>query len=199
MSSPKIPLIDNVFTIARALKILQDRHRGSGIRGGLADALVQYGFTSRDGGPMNKAIRSFHTQCLDNEDAIRKWWAKVPERAKRDWLSAKAIYTHWNKTRKPADEPHKPSPYAQMRATNIELQQQLHESIEENRELRRADDGGNLFTENSSAEHVIKSIGNLFRTSPTKIRTIATGLTKFAKDIEARIKVARPKGRKLPD
>jgi hypothetical protein len=153
--------IDNIFTIARALKILQDRHRGSGIRGGLADALVQYGFTSRDGGPMNKAIRSFHTQCLDNEDAIRKWWAEVPERAKRDWLSAKAIYTHWNKTRKPARTT--PSHWAQMRATN------------------------------SSAEHVIKSVGNLFRTSPKKLRAIATGLTKFAKDIEDLTKTARPK------
>jgi hypothetical protein len=80
-----------------------------------------------------------------------------------------------------------------MKATNVELQQQLHESIEENRELRRADDGGNLFTENSSAEHVVKSVGNLFRTSPAKLRAIATGLTKFAKDIEDLTKTARPK------
>jgi len=34
---------------------------------------------------------------------------------------------------------------------------------------------------------------------PAKIRTIATSLNNFAKDIEARIKVARPKGRKRPD
>jgi hypothetical protein len=87
----------------------------------------------------------------------------------------------------------RPSPYKQMQATNIELQEQLNQSRAENRELRIADDGGNLFTENLSAAHVIKSVGNLFRTSPAKLRAIATGLNAFAKDIEDLTKTARPK------
>ena len=105
--------IDNVFIIARALKILSDRHRNSGIQGGFADALVQYGFTARDGGPMNKAIRSHLKTLLENEQSVRAWWTKVPERTKRDWLSAKAIYTHWKTSQ---DPPRKPSPH--VAATN---------------------------------------------------------------------------------
>jgi hypothetical protein len=56
--------IDNVFEVARALKILQDRHQMLGVRGTLADALVQFGFTARDGGAMNKALISHHKQLL---------------------------------------------------------------------------------------------------------------------------------------
>jgi hypothetical protein len=118
--------IDNIFVIARSIKILHDRYHGSGIRGGFTDALVQYGFTARDGGPMNKAIRSHLSQLLAHEAEVRAWWEKVPERVKRDWLSAKAIHRHWTNSKKPADAPRKPSPYAA--ATNIELQEQLHKA-----------------------------------------------------------------------
>ena len=110
--------IDNVFVIARALKILHDRHHGSGIKGGFTDALV-YGFTARDGGPMNKAIVSHLGQLLAHEAEVRAWWGTVPERVKRDWLSAKAIHRHWT-TKKPAEAPRQPAPYAAaMTATNI--------------------------------------------------------------------------------
>ena len=95
--------IDNIFVIARSLKILHDRHHGSGVKGGFTDALVQYGFTARDGGPMNKAIVSHWANCSNTKPTVRAWWAKVPERTKRDWLSAKAIHSHWTNSRKPPD------------------------------------------------------------------------------------------------
>jgi hypothetical protein len=184
--------IDNIFTIARSLKILHDRHHGSGIRGGFTDALVQYGFTARDGGPMNKAIRSHLSQLLENEAAVRAWWEKVPQRMKRDWLSAKAIHNHWSKSRKPPDAPRKPSPYTAMKATNVELQEQLHKALVENK-LLRSDDGGNYFTAESAPDQIADSVANLLLASPGKIRAVATRLNVRAKEIEARLKRARPK------
>jgi hypothetical protein len=113
--------IDNVFEVARALKILQDRHQMLGVRGTLVDALVQFGFTSRDGGPMNKALISHHKQLLENEQAVRAWWAKLDERTKRDWFSAKAVYTHWTASLQPKAAPRQPTPQATRPSNDAEL------------------------------------------------------------------------------
>src|SRR5262249_19239829 len=96
-----IETIDTVFDLAKAIEILRRAHHNSGVQSGFADALVQYGFTARDGGPMNKAIRSHLKALHENEQQVGAWWASVPARSKRDWLSAKAIYTHWNASLKP--------------------------------------------------------------------------------------------------
>lgn len=187
-----VETIDTIFGWAKSIEILQKRFYSSGIQGAFADALVQYGFTSRDGGPMAKSIRSNLKNLLDNEQAVRTWWAKVPEKRKRDWISPRAIHRHWKESLRPADAPRKPSPYTQMRETNVELQEQLDKTLAENRELR-SDDGGNYFTADSSAEHIANSIVNLIRPSPSKMRDVARLLNKAAKDIETRIKTARPK------
>lgn len=94
--------IDNVFKIATAIDILQQRHYGSGVQGGFADALVQYGFTARDdNSPLDKGIRSNLKELLKHEKDVRAWWVKVPGNKKRDWLSARAIYRHWKQATKP--------------------------------------------------------------------------------------------------
>jgi hypothetical protein len=62
---------------------------------------------------MNKAIRSFHNSLLEHEAEVRGWWETVPERKKRDWLSAKAIYTHWDRSRRPPPPPSPPPPKPQ--------------------------------------------------------------------------------------
>ena len=90
----------------------------------------------------------------------------------------------------------KPSAFAQMKATNIELQEQLNKSLAENRDMRTANDGGNYFTADSSGEHIANSVANLLRTSPAKMREVARLLNKLAKEFEARIKIARPARRK---
>jgi hypothetical protein len=122
-----IQTIDTIFGWARAIEILRRAHSDRGIRGDFTDALVQYGFTARDGGPMNKAIRSHLKTLLENEQKVRAWWASVPERTKRDWLSAKAIYTHWKASLKPKD----PNTRAtqQERTTNIEPKTQPQEAL----------------------------------------------------------------------
>jgi hypothetical protein len=138
-----IDTIDTVFGIAKAIEILREAHANSGVQGSYADALTMYGFTARDGGPMNKAIRSHLKTLLENEAKVREWWGKVPERKKRDWLSAKAIYTNWKASLKPPVDPdaHKrPTPLQQVRATNIELQEQLHAANERAKATKPSDD-----------------------------------------------------------
>src|SRR5262249_50787209 len=98
-----VDTIDTLFKIANAIEILRKRYYGSGGQGDYTASLVQYGFTSRDGGPMQKSIRSNYKTLLDNEKDVRAWWEGVPERTKRDWLSARAIHRHWQRSRKPKD------------------------------------------------------------------------------------------------
>src|SRR5262249_14872553 len=120
--------IDNVFKIARALTVLQKRYHMSGVNVGLADALVQYGFTARDGGPMQKSIRSDYKALLDHEADVRAWWAKVPERRKRNWLSARAIHKNWKAAQRPDDAPKRQSALAKERERTQQLQEQLREA-----------------------------------------------------------------------
>ena len=119
--------IDNIFVIARAIETLRNRHYGMGMQGGFGDALVQYGFTTRDGEtPMDKGIRSNLKELLDNEQSVRNWWKAVPERKKRDWLSARAIHRNWKKDQAQPPDPNapvKPSPYTELKRTNVELQE----------------------------------------------------------------------------
>lgn len=164
--------IDNVFVIARSIEILRKRHLGSGIKGGFADALVQYGFTSRDGGPMNKAIRSFHKTLLDHEAEVRKWWDSVKEPKKRDWLSAKAICSHWKASTKhrDPDAPKKPSPLQQERTTNVFLQEELHKA---NEKLKTSDEG-DRFKPTDTADDIATVLVSMF--SPSKAESIARAL-----------------------
>jgi hypothetical protein len=180
--------IDNVFVIARALRILHARYRVSGVRGAFAQPLVQYGFTNREGGPMNKAIVSQHETLLVNEIKVRAWWKTVPERTKRDWLSAAAIYRHWMRSKKPPDAPRKPSAYAQIKATNIELQEQLHEA-----NVRLQADGNQFDLDKTGAETIGKIIARSWRQQPKRIETLISTPKAELTDIRALIRAARPK------
>ena len=69
---------------------------------------MQYGFTARDGSPMNKAVRSHLKTLLENEQSVRAWWETVrTTRQARDWLSASAIHKHWRASQRPP--PHRRS------------------------------------------------------------------------------------------
>jgi hypothetical protein len=196
-----VDTIDNAFAIGRALKILQDRHRGSGIRGGFPDALVQYGFTSRDGGPMSKSIVSAHTQCIDNEAAIRTWWDSVPERKKRLWLSAKAILTNWRAWKEKQERerdpnaPKKRSAWEEMKATNITLQEELQNSIDETKKLKMADGGSHFDLAGSNPDDVSRSIRDAWKTKLSWIERVIDNLTADLKELKALHKTARPKAK----
>jgi hypothetical protein len=136
-----INTIDSVFTIARGIETLRARHYGMGKQGGFGDALVQYGFTARDGEtPIDKGIRSNLKELLDNEKEVRAWWGQTPERKKRDWVSARAIYRHWKRSQdKPAPDPHAPprrNPVQELKATTIELQKQLATALKREPDVR---------------------------------------------------------------
>jgi len=100
---------DNVFVIARAIEVLQKRNYGKGVQGGFTIALVQCGFTSRDGmKPINPSIRNAYKGLLENETAVREWWdTQVPDDKKDLWLSARAIHRNWKASTKPK-QPRKP-------------------------------------------------------------------------------------------
>jgi hypothetical protein len=200
--------IENAFKIARGIEILKNRFKGSGVRGQFSAALVQYRYVNRDGGALNKALISHYATLLANEDRVLAWWETVKnsKRARR-WLHVSAIHGHWQQHLREEQEaarrreaeargeklPPKPRSYtARILDSYREAERKIHDLTGENQELREANDGGNLFTEDSSAEHVIKCVGGMFRTSPAKIRAIASGLKRFADDIDRRIKTARP-------
>jgi hypothetical protein len=183
---------DNVFKIAKAIKILQERHYGMGVQGGFADALVQYGFVARDGeNAIDKGIRSNLKELLSNEQKVRDWWKTVPDRKKRDWVSARAIYRRWKASTKleDPDAPKKPSPLAQERATNIELQQQLHETMQR---LKTADGGNQFDLHATSPEQIAGVFLAEWRATPSRLKNLIRTLTAGLKELEARIKEARP-------
>jgi hypothetical protein len=184
--------IENVFAIARAVDILQRRYYGSGVRGAFADALVQYGFTARDGTAIHKSVRNALKELRENEPAVRKWFSSVPERKKRNWLSATAVYRNWKKSLTPPDpDARRPlTPLQKERATNVFLQEQLHSA---NQRLKTAD-GGNLFDlDHDSAEQIGKTIGERWRASPSRLETLIETLTEELKEARKRIREARPR------
>jgi hypothetical protein len=131
--------IESIFKTAKAIDILQRRFYGNGVQGAFSDALVQYRFTARDReSAIDKGIRSNLKEMLASEQAVRDWWTSVPEKKKRDWISARGVYKHWKKSQRPAaeadaDAPVKRrSPYEKLKFErdslvrhNIELKQQL--------------------------------------------------------------------------
>jgi hypothetical protein len=190
-----IDTIDSMFKIAKAIDYITKRYYGSGVQGSLAQALIQWGFTARDPDrEVDKSIRAKLKEMLEEEPKVRSWWKSVPAQKKKFWLSAPTIYRNWKKDTAPvdADAPTKKreTPLQRERATNQLLQQKLREA----NDLLKSADGGNLFTANSSAEHVGDVVAEQYRTSPSKLRAIAARIIKRAKELEARIKDARPAG-----
>jgi hypothetical protein len=188
-----VDTIDTVFKIAKAIDDITEYYYGSGVRGSLAQALIQHGFTARDPDKeIDKAIRSKLKEMLEEEAKVRSWWVSVKAQKKKYWTSAKTIYDNWKRDTKPVDpdadnRPKRETPLQRERATNQLLQQQLHEV----RDLLKTADGGNLFTANSSADHIADAVAGLMRTSPSKMRAIATRLNKLAKEYEKRGKEAQ--------
>jgi DNA repair exonuclease SbcCD ATPase subunit len=87
---------ETAFKVGRAIRILQKRYYGSGIQGAFESALIQYGFTSRDGlSAIDKSIRSNLKELLEHEEEVRAWWMTVPDMFKREWLSISSIHRHW--------------------------------------------------------------------------------------------------------
>jgi hypothetical protein len=109
--------LDTILDWGRSIEILRKRFLSSGIQGEFTQALVQYGFTARDGGPMVKSLRSNLKDLFDHEAEVRAWWAKVPEKKRRYWLSIRAVHNNWKASLKPPEAPRKPDSAPVTRAT----------------------------------------------------------------------------------
>jgi hypothetical protein len=97
-----IETIDTVFKIARSIQILQDKNYGTGVQGGFATALMQKGFTTRNGlDPIDPSIRADFRTLLENKEEVRKWWnSEVANDKKRVWTSARSIARGWKASKK---------------------------------------------------------------------------------------------------
>jgi hypothetical protein len=107
---------------------------------------------------------------------VRAFYKGVPENKKREWLLARAIYRHFKASLKPIDPnaPKKSSPLELERATNIQLQEELHIAQEQ---LKR--DGSLFDLAGSNAAEIVAAIsGNIGLKGITldKIEDIAKGL-----------------------
>jgi hypothetical protein len=148
---------ETAFKVARAIRILQKRYYGSGIQGAFESALIQYGYTSRDGlHAIDKGIRSNAGELLEHEDEVRAWWMTVPDMLKREWLSISSIHRHWNaytkktKRRKPNHHRDKPNLLEQLAA----LQLKVDALTERNTELEQERDAFRDAAEDAyAAEH----------------------------------------------
>jgi hypothetical protein len=202
--------IDNLFDIARAIDILRRRFLGSGVQGAFGSALTQYGFTDRSGdAPMNDALRSHLKDMLANESAVREWWKAVPALRKRDWLSAKAIYTNWKASLKPVDPnvPKKPSPLAQAKATTVTLQKALDDALDEVKKLRdnkkkdaewNNGEGSHIDLDTVTPDELAPLIIDHWRQKPHVIENFIGNLTSRYGELLRRHKTARVKGQKKP-
>jgi hypothetical protein len=166
--STYVHTLDSVFSIAKAIDILQKRHYGSGVQGGFADALVQYGFTARDGeSPMDKGIRSNLKDLLENEPKVRAWWGSVAESKKRDWVSARAIYKHWKRAQKSTGRADatakqaKQSPYEKLKGEKDAL---VKHNIELKRQLEAREDG-DRFKPTDTADDIATVLVGMFTAS----------------------------------
>jgi hypothetical protein len=153
--------IDTVVKIATGIKILRDRHYGMGRQGGFGDVLVQYGYTARDReSPMDRGIRSNLEELATNETAVRAWWHSVPERKKRHWESARAIYRHWKASTKPPADPNAPprrNPIRELQATNVELQKQLNAALAAEPDVRER------FEPSAPIPDIVQALFGMFR------------------------------------
>jgi hypothetical protein len=192
-----IETIDSVFKLARGIEILRGRFYGMGKQGGFGDALVQYGFTARDGEtPIDKGIRSNLKELLDNEKSVRAWWGQTDGRKKRDWVSARAIYRHWKKAQdKPPPDPNAPprrNPVQELKATNIELQKQLKDALSREPDVRER------FEPSGPVSDIAQALFGMFHAYPSnkgeKIAKQWLELITASKRKPASKKAAKPKG-----
>jgi hypothetical protein len=185
---------DSLFEIARGVEVLRRRYHGYGYnRRDYGDALVQYGYCNRDGGAMNKAPRSHLKSLLEHEAEVRAWWATVPERKKRDWLSAKAVFMNWQRSQRSADpdEPRRPSPYRQVQETNVALQEQLHGALAQIRTLEQHDGGSAYDPHSSTPREIARAISDCWRQRPKRIQELIEALQAELNELRGRHNTAQ--------
>ena len=170
--------IDTILDVAESIRILHDVHYGDGTQGSFTAALVQYGFTApNEIDPIHKSIR-FQLKALNAQEAsVREWWASVPEKKKRNWLSPSAIYRNWKASQERETSGQRSGSRrsggrmsSQIEQANMELNQQLHEATEQ---IRR---GLSPFSMGDTPEANARHVAEAWRDTPDKISKFLTCL-----------------------
>jgi hypothetical protein len=107
----------------------------------------------------DKGTRSRLLNLLDHIDAVEKWRQLLPPTRRLELNHPNAVWRHWQRS-KVAPDPNKaqkPSPFAAVKQSLIESQEEVARLKEAN--------GGNLFTRETSAKDVVRILRDTFSTS----------------------------------
>jgi hypothetical protein len=131
--------------------------------------------------PLSSTERWALREIMSNPD-ISAWRSSLTGPEKRKLNHPNAVINKWKAQQKataiPAED-RKPSPQAQLKAANVELQEQLHR-------LKRHGDGS-LFTKDSKPKDIIIAIIGTFDGSPNRLTTlkaVTRGLNAWIKQQE---------------
>src|SRR5262249_7745630 len=124
---------------------------------------------------LNKTRVSRLLAILDKLPEVEAWRNKLKPKQQLVWASPEAVHRHCPVFG--AREPRGPSPYKQMQATNVELQQQLHDANE-----RLKADGNQFDLEKTGAETIGKIIVRTWQMSPSRIETLIRTLNAELKE-----------------
>ena len=171
------------MVIARGLKALKDKAERIGGRFTF-DRLREregLGGKRRDGTDvLNKTRVSRLLAILEHEVEVVKWRAEELNDKKRfDWASPEAVWRHCPVFANPKPDANKrPSPYAQLKATNIELQEQLSTAL-------KREDGDTFNAQSSRPKEIALALyGQLepYRGKAEKVARELLALVKKHKD-----------------
>jgi hypothetical protein len=148
------------LAVGEAIKVLRDKADRVGGRQTFKRLMAQNGFSmnGRDK-VIDAGLVSHLLDVLARKADVIAWHEKLPPKQQREWSAPNTIKKHCPVFATPQDPkaPRKPSAYAQMRATNIELQEQL------NTALKRED--GDRFRPRDTAEDIATVLVGMFTRS----------------------------------
>ena len=183
--------------IARGLKTLKEKAERIGGRFTFDHLREREGLGGkrRDGTDiLNKARVSRLLAILEHLPEVEAWRndsEKVSQKERFEWASPEAIHRHcpvFAVREEEEEKAKRPSPYKQLQATNVELQEQLHEA-----NARLQADGDQFDLDKTGAETIGKIIVKTWRMQPSRIETLIRTLSAELKELRALTKAARPK------
>jgi len=168
------------MVIARGLQALKDKADRMGGRFTF-DRLREregLGGKRRDGTDiLNKTRVSRLLGILDELPRVEAWRGskELSDKQRFDWASPEAIYRHCPVFATKDEGERKPSSYAQMKATNVELQEQLNQAL-------KREDGDTFNAKTSSAREIALALFGQLAPFAGKAERVARELLILVKD-----------------
>lgn len=146
---------------------------GSAYNKAFARWLARYGFDALD-----KHDRKRLDDCMKNRNAIEAWRSTLPVNKRAQWSHPATVWRHWKAaTQVPATDT-KPSPFAEMKASLAQLD-------EENARLKREIDrgGGDVWTSDDRPEDIAEIMAG--RLTVSKLERTARAMLAIVKERKA--------------